>query len=290
LLPNPDSSRRPDDFDIRQRDAGPFAAAGERKPSLLFVDDDAYMRRLMTARLQHLGAQVEAVSSARDAMAFLESNRPDLVISDAVMPVMNGFDLCRQLKENPLYQDIPFVILTALARDLRQRSIDAGADDFLSKLENEVVFRLRSRLALELGVRLRNLPGPEPAPGAATVLVASAAKAIPAQVETHLQKSGIAVEQAASLDEALECLKARPPQLLALDLALEPVDLPAWIPRARALPGCSRLPIEILGTKEEDAAMAPLERLVQDRLLKPLDGQESRHRIGLLLRIARLQA
>jgi len=258
------------------------------QPSLLFVDDDTYMRRLMSARLEHLGAQVESVASGQAALAFLESHRPDLIISDAVMPELNGFDLCRRLKADPLLQSIPFVILTALTRDLRQRSMEAGADDYLSKLEQEVVFRMRARLALELGVRLAARGG-EPATGEkGSLLVVSGSKAIQAQFETHLQKESVPVTGAPTLAGALSLLQAKAPGAMALDLALEPEHLAEWIQRVREFQGCAALPILALAGKDEDVWLASLESLIQDRLPKPLDGQESRHRVNLLLRIAAL--
>ncbi|MDR3672073.1 MAG: response regulator [Holophaga sp.] len=258
------------------------------KPTLLFIDDDAYMRRLMTQRLVHLGAEVESVAGSQDALLYLEGHRPDLIISDAVMPGMDGFDLCRQIKANPLLQSIPFIILTALRGDLRQRSIQAGADDFLSKLEDPVVFRLRSRLAFQLGIRLAAV-AEEPAPTQeASLLVISGSRVIHAQLETHLQKEGIQVRGAATLAEALPLLQAGPPDVMALDLAFGQEALLPWITQVRALPGCATFPILVLAAKAEEPALEALEPLIQDRLPKPLDGQESRHRVHLLLRIARI--
>ena len=258
------------------------------KPQVLFIDDDAYMRRLMSARFAHAGADVESVASAQAALSYLESHRPDLIISDAVMPVMDGFDLCRRLKADPLLQGIPFVILTALARDLRQRSLLAGADDFLSKLENEVVFRLRARLAFDLGIRTTNLRGdPEPV-REGSLLVVSGSKVIHSQLDTHLQKEGIQVRGAASLADGIALLRSGIPDLIALDLGFGPAEVLAWTREVRSIPLFATLPIMILSAKDEDSGLTELEALVQDRLPKPLDGQESRHRVNLLLRIARL--
>jgi len=258
------------------------------KPNLLFIDDDAYMRRLMTARLEHLGAVVEAVASAQLALAYLENHRPDVIISDAVMPGMDGFDLCRRVKQDPLYQSIPFVILTALKGDIRTRSLAAGADDYLSKLEHDVVFRLRGRLVFDLGMRMAALAH-DPAPVQnGSILVVSPSRAIHAQLETHLQKDGVQVRGVASLAEALPALKTGIPDILALDLAFGHQELADWILEARGIPVCATLPLLVLAAKEEDKGLAGLEAQIQDRLPKPLDGQESRHRVNLLLRIARM--
>ena len=261
--------------------------AAPPRPSLLFIDDDAYMRRLMSVRLERLGARVESLPSAQSALVYLEDHRPDVIISDAVMPGMDGFELCRQIKENPQLRTIPFVILTALTRDLRQRSIQAGADDFLSKLEIEVVFRLRARLALNLGVRLAASGGADAPAEPPKLLVVSAAKLIHTQLETHLQKDGIQVLGAATPKEALALLQAGPADAMVLDLTLEPRAAVEWIEQVRGLPGCAALNIMALVSKEEEAGLGALEPHLQDRLLKPLDGQESRHRVKYLMRVAR---
>ena len=258
------------------------------KPNVLFIDDDAYMRRLMAARLTHLGAHVEAVPGAQAALAWLENHRPDLIVTDAVMPSVDGFELCRQIKANPLLQSIPVQILTALKGDIRTRSLQAGADDYLSKLEHDVVFRMRMRLALALGVKLAALGG-EPGPaGQGSLLVVSPSRAIQAQMETHLLKDGVRIQGASTLEEALGLVQPGAPEAIAVDLALGQPEVQDWVVRLRALPGLAGLPVLVLAAKAEEAGLEALEGHVQDRLAKPLDGQEGRHRVNLLLRIARM--
>jgi two-component system cell cycle response regulator len=254
---------------------------------VLFVDDEAYMRRLMTARLERLGAQVDLAAGAQECLAYLAHTRPDLIISDAVMPVLDGFDLCRRLKQDPLLQSIPFIILTALARDLRQRSLQAGADDYLSKLENEVTFRLRARLAFRLGCRRRDRSAAVPAVTGADLLVVSGARAIQAQVNVHLRWEGVQIRPAQDLPEALRLLQAQVPDLLVLDLAYGQEAIMEWILRLRAAPGCADLAILALAAREDETWLPALEGHIQDRLSKPLDGQEGRHRVNLLLQIIR---
>jgi two-component system cell cycle response regulator len=254
---------------------------------LLFIDDDAYMRRLISARFEHLGARVDVAASAQACLAYLERTRPDVIVSDAVMPAMDGFDLCRHLKGDPACRDIPFIILTALTRNLAQRSLEAGADDYLSKLENDVVFRLRARLAFRFGELRRNRLAPPPADPPADMLVVSASRSLPTQLGTHLQKDGIRPREAADLAEATQELRKRVPHLLLLDLAFGQKAVMEWIMLLRDLPGCAELPVMVLAVKEDDAWLPGLEHHIQDRLLKPLDGQESRHRVALLLQIFR---
>jgi len=260
---------------------------GPRRPRLLFVDDDAYMRRLVSARLERLGAQVETAVSAQACLEALADRRPDVIISDAVMPVMDGFDLCRRIRADPALRSIPFVILTALTRDLRSRSLQAGADDYLSKLEHEVVFRLRVRLAFQLGLCRSGQAGPEPSAEPANLLVVSESSAVQTQMDTHLQREGIQTRSVGTLAQALQRLQVQVPDFLVLDLAYGQKAVMDWAMRLRTTPGCEALPVMALAAKEDDAWLAGMEHHIQDRLSKPLESQESRHRVNLLLRIAR---
>jgi DNA-binding response OmpR family regulator len=120
-------------------------------------------------------------------------------------------------------------------------------------------------------------------------MVVSASKVIHAQLETHLAKEGIIhLRSATSLEEALPMLQAAVPDAIALDLAFGQDEVLEWILQVRSWKGYADLPIAVLAAKAEEPALAVLELYIQDRLPKPLDGQESRHRVNLLLRIARL--
>jgi two-component system cell cycle response regulator len=267
--------------------SGPGPRAAAPGAHILFIDDDAYMRRLISARFEHLGARVDVVASAQACLGYLEHTRPDVIVSDAVMPAMDGFDLCRRLKADPAFRDIPFIILTALTRDLPQRSLQAGADDYLSKLECDAVFRLRSRLAFQLGARRRNRAAAPPAETPADLLVASASRSLPTQLGTHLHKDGIRPREAGTLADAQRELHERLPDLLLLDLGFGQKAVLEWIMRLRTLPGCAELPVLAVASKDDEAWLAGLEPHIQDRLTKPLDGQESRHRVALWLQIVR---
>ncbi|HZR64040.1 MAG TPA: HD domain-containing phosphohydrolase [Terriglobales bacterium] len=121
-------------------------------PRILVVDDNANTMTLMQDLLSSRGYDVIAVPTAADAEAEIFRRPPDLVLSDVIMPGKSGYELCRELKENPQTRLIPFVLITGLTdREDRVRGIESGADDFLSKpiFPEELFARVKSLLKLK---------------------------------------------------------------------------------------------------------------------------------------------
>jgi putative two-component system response regulator len=123
-----------------------------RLPRVLVVDDNHNTMTLMRDLLSARGYDVVAVSDAAQAEAEILRRLPDVVLSDVIMPGKSGYELCREVKENPATRLVPFVLITGLSdREDRVRGIEAGADDFLSKpiFPEELFARVKSLIKLK---------------------------------------------------------------------------------------------------------------------------------------------
>jgi len=119
------------------------------RPRLLVVDDDPDFVEGLAALLSDEQLEVHTLIDPRKIVETLDEVRPDLLMLDVMLPVVNGFELCRIVRANPKWQMLPVLMLTALAsEDTRMRSFEAGADDYLLKpiVKQELLARLRLRL------------------------------------------------------------------------------------------------------------------------------------------------
>ncbi len=110
-------------------------AVGEaRDPLILLVEDSETQATVLSRTLQENGYQVLMGKNGREGAALAEAHHPVLILSDILMPEMDGYRLCRVLKENPATAPIPVVLLTHLSEPEEVlQGLEAGADAFLSK-------------------------------------------------------------------------------------------------------------------------------------------------------------
>src|SRR5207248_640889 len=119
-------------------------------PRVLVIDDNPQNRRLAEALLLPRGYEVVGVESGAEAFSWLEDNAADIVLLDIVMPQMNGYEVCRRLRENPATEVLPVVMLTSSGEEDKVRAIEAGADDFISRPFNEAELLARVRSLLRI--------------------------------------------------------------------------------------------------------------------------------------------
>lgn len=116
---------------------------------VLIVDDDRKSRHLLRCLLTAQGYAIIEAADGVEALRQVEELRPDVVLLDVMMPILDGYAVCRQLKRNAGTALLPVIMVTALHdRNDRLKGIEAGADDFLSKPIDSKELLLRTRNAV----------------------------------------------------------------------------------------------------------------------------------------------
>ncbi len=121
-------------------------------PRILVVDDQRANAEMMAGVLKARGYEVLTALDGASALEHVQADRPDIVVSDILMPGMDGYEMCRRLRADAATALLPVILVTSLdAPQERVNGIDAGADDFLSKPVNweELFARVRSLLRIK---------------------------------------------------------------------------------------------------------------------------------------------
>jgi PAS domain S-box-containing protein len=127
-----------------------LAAASPNAPRVLLADDNADMREYLQ-RLLRPGYQVTTVADGQAALDAVRARRPDLVISDVMMPRIDGLGLVRALRADPRTADVPVLLLSARAgQEAAIEGLDAGADDYLVKPFSAAELLARVRTSVQL--------------------------------------------------------------------------------------------------------------------------------------------
>jgi DNA-binding response OmpR family regulator len=117
--------------------------------TILVVDDEEPIRQLVTLYLTKEGFAVETAADGRAALSRVNAVKPDLLVLDLMLPEVDGWTICRELRRSPLTEGLPIIMLTA-RDDLIDRilGLELGADDYLTKPFNprELVARIRAVL------------------------------------------------------------------------------------------------------------------------------------------------
>jgi CheY-like chemotaxis protein len=112
--------------------------AGKKSPAkrktILFVDDESLWLDAVSNAVNAGQVRVMTAGGAEEALEKMRRNKPDLILSDVRMPVMNGFDLFEKVKSIPELQSVPYVFMSSLDDfDARKTAKDIGADDYVEK-------------------------------------------------------------------------------------------------------------------------------------------------------------
>lgn len=158
---------------------------------ILVVEDDPFFQRVLTKRLAAEGYQVQAASDGREGMKAIVTFEPDLVVSDWMMPHVDGLELCQSVKTG-LKETAPYFILLTAKGEISDRllALDTGADDYLVKPcdQGELLARVRAGLRIVLLTHVMRR----------AVVELAELKAQVARVKLELDARGIAWPEVAS--------------------------------------------------------------------------------------------
>lgn len=124
----------------------------KKQPKILVVDDEEKNHRLMAAVLKSFSCVFETAKDGKEAILKTVSFGPDLIFLDIMLPELDGYAVCKLLKDNPDTRNIPIVMVTALDdKTSKLRALEAGANDFLTKPidSTEVLIRTRNLLRIK---------------------------------------------------------------------------------------------------------------------------------------------
>ncbi len=270
---------------------------------ILVVDDIPANVKLLEVKLTAEYFDVVTAANAQSAMELARSEAPDLILSDVMMPGIDGFELCRQLKADPETSHIPLVMVTALS-DVsdRVRGLEAGADDFLTKPVNDIALFARVRSLARLKQMMDELRVRQAASGNsevlteadlesagllkdARVLLADSSDTLAGKVTAYLAEDGYQTHHVKSGREALVMVQAESFDLLIVSLHLGQEDGLRLCSQFRSQDDTRHMPILLL-LDEEDLPRLPkgLEIGVTDYLIKPIDRNELRARTKTQIR------
>jgi two-component system cell cycle response regulator len=263
---------------------------------VLVVDDIPTNVKLLEAKLSAEYLDVITACDGPTALSIVETEMPDLILLDVMMPEMNGFEVCERLKANPKTRHIPVVMVTALS-DVsdRVRGLQAGADDFLSKPVNDIALfaRIRSLVRFkvildELRVRQADVGGAEllDDPSAveecldgAKVLVAVSSDFTADKLTKHLTEAGWSVERACNGVEGLNLGRQKRYDLIIAGLDLDGEDGLRLCSQFRSQEGTRHVPILLVIEETDLTQLAKgLDLGVTDYLVKPIDRNELKAR------------
>jgi len=202
----------------------------DEKKSVLVIDDDIIIRKLLNHQLSHHNYTVLQASGPTQAFDLLKNNKIDLVLCDVTMDEMDGFDFCKKVREDENFRALPFVFVTAkTSMEDKSKALEVGGDDIITKPfdVNELIIKVqalirRSEIYKVYGVK-KNLEQSF-SQKTAKILLVDDDHSLAKLFQYNLSKAGFECEIATSAEEGLRLAKANPPDIFVSDIMMPNID------------------------------------------------------------------
>jgi len=269
---------------------------------ILIVDDIITNIKVLEAKLRAEYYEVLTASSGMQGLEVAKRDFPDIILLDVMMPLMDGFEVCRRLKAMPETAHIPVVMVTALdGVEDRVRGLEAGADDFLTKPIDEMALmaRIRNLVRLKLlrdELRLRQdtveamadiaMPQTPEREIKRKILLLEDMDASAQRMVTALQDNlNAVVERVRTPQEAFGSMVETAPDLIILTLTSDAFDGLRACSQIRSLEILRQVPILVIGDQtRKDVLIRALDLSVNDYLVRPIDRNELIARVATQFR------
>ncbi len=275
---------------------------------VLVVDDILPNVKLLEAKLACEYYDVITATSGAEALEKVESDKPDLVLLDVMMPGMDGFEVCTRIKNNPDTAHIPVVMVTALTDvEDKVRGLEAGADDFLSKPINDTAlmarvrslarlkmaldeWKIRENAANQFGVVSEKVSlMSEPVEGARILLVEDREYEKNKIIESLSADMSIVIHTDSGM-KAMELISQQDFDVLMISLDLENEDGLRLCSHLRSNERSRSVPIVMIAHEEEIQRVAHgLEMGAHDYVVRPIEKNELIARVRTQIRRKRFQ-
>jgi two-component system, cell cycle response regulator len=275
---------------------------------VLVVDDIVANVRLLEAKLSAEYFDVVTAMNGLDALEAIQRTKPDIVLLDVMMPGIDGIEVCRRIKANPLTQHVPVVMVTALDQpEDRIRGLEAGADDFLTKPVNDISLfcrikslvrlkmltdelRVRANSNLDVGVLTRPLETNVDSPGKISMVDARPSSADRLKHIISTKHDVACFDTPQKLVEHLSASMVEH-ELVIISIEDEKFDGLRLCSQLRQLENTRQTPLLIIVDPDDQVRlMKALDMGVNDYLMRPVDRQELLARITTQIRRFRYTA
>ena len=279
--------------------------AVQEKTNILIIEDNPLTLYVLIEYLERLDLSTSVARSGEEAIRQVEMLKPDLILSDVMMPGIDGFETCRRLKSSPLTKDIPVMFITALSNTSdRVKGFEAGGIDYITKPFDfkEVAARINTRLTIQrLQRRLKNresalsfgdsgVKANERANERATILIVEDNSITLHLLQGYLDKFDFKTLGAQSGEEALEIINDSLPDVILLDIMLGGIDGFETCRRLKSEPATKDIPVIFMtALSDADAKIKGFEVGGADYITKPHHYSEVINRVRTHLTIRTLQ-